>query len=792
MRARLLVSATLLTLLAAVPHAQQAAAPEPTQLPVRRVVLYKSGVGFFEHQGSVTGSVDVAIQFTSGQLNDVLKSLTALDLDNGQISSIGYNSVAPLEQRLGALRVPLGTQPDLVQFYNALRGARVDVQTGTSTVTGRLLGIERMPRRDNTSEPTDLLTVISNDGTVRSIALRPNVRVRLAERDLRDDIGRYLSVVASGREQDVRRMTLAATGNGSRRLVVSYISEVPIWKSTYRLVLPSDTDDQPVLQGWAVVDNTIGADWTNVELSLVAGAPQSFIQQVSQPYYVRRPQVALPPAVLLTPQTHQATLQVGQGTIRVTARDANGTAMAGVIVTAVDPAGQTIEATTNSRGEADLTVTPGTSRLTMALAGFTTQSREVSVGNGSTVRVTGTMTIGGTTESLVVVGDAVPLVDVQNARQATTFSGAGGGRGAGPQGFLGESQTGGAQINPVEVQSARLAGSPTMARAQDLGDLFEYRMTQPVTIRTNQSALVPIVNARVKAERVSIWNRGAGNGRPLRAVWLTNTSHLTLDGGTLSVIDANAFAGEGLVDALRSNEKRLVSYGSDLGVMVDARLDDSSGLFTRVVARDGVVVAEEESRQRWLYRVRNEDSTPRTLVIEHPIRPGWMLETEPVADEMTAGYARYRVPVAARGEATLRIAERRTGETRYTMQQLDDRVLLSFSQRGVSMDDLRRALQPLADARAQIAAFDGQMQELSNQVSAIDEDQSRIRENLRALSSGRADKGLVDRYTRELAAQEDQLQQLRAQLKTVAAERGAAQTALATLMQKLAFEVGGK
>ena len=225
MSLRLLLSAVLILALAAAPLAQRLTTDaEPTQLPVRRVVLYKSGVGFFEHQGSVNGSVDVAIQFTSGQLNDVLKSLTALDLDNGQISSIGYNSTAPIEQRLASLRIPLDSKPDLLQFYNALRGARVEVQTGTGVVAGRLLGLERKPSRDASSEPTDVLTIIANDGTVRSIVLRPNVSVRIAERDLRDDISRYLAVVASGRDQDIRRMTLAANGNGPRRLVVSYVS----------------------------------------------------------------------------------------------------------------------------------------------------------------------------------------------------------------------------------------------------------------------------------------------------------------------------------------------------------------------------------------------------------------------------------------------------------------------------------------------------------------------------------------------------------------------------------------
>lgn len=697
MRARLLVSATLLAALAATPYAQQAALQEPAQLPVKRVVLYKSGVGYFEHQGSVTGSVDVSIQFTSGQLNDVLKSLTALDLDNGQISSIGYNSVAPLEQRLAALRVPLGTRPDVLQFYNALRGARIEVRTGAGAITGRLLGIERKPARDSASAPTDVLTVIANDGTVRSIELRANVTVRIAEQDLREDIGRYLAVVASGRDQDVRRMRLAATGSGTRRLLVSYISEVPIWKSTYRLVLPDTHTEQAVLQGWAIVDNTVGADWSNVELSLVAGAPQSFIQQVSQPYYARRPVVPLPQMAQLAPQTHQATL---------TAFDA--------VASPAPPA----------------------------------QARQMTGVPGG---VPGGV-VGGLAESVIVGGAgggvARQSVDVQNARQAAVA-----------------------------------------AVAQDLGDLFEYRLAQPVTIRTNQSAMVPILNARVTAERVSIWNRSPGSGRPLRAVWLTNASGLTLDGGTLSVIDANAFAGEGLVDPLKPAEKRLISYGTDLGVTVDARQDSSSGRSVRVIAREGVITSEAENRIRWVYRVRNEDAAARTLIIEHPLRNGWTILPEPAAAETTATAARYRLSVAGRNEAALTVTERQVIETRHTVDEINERLIASFSQGGVPDAEVRRALQPVLDAREAVAAVERQLSELTTQVTTIANDQARIRENIQALGSSREERSLRERYTRELNAQEDQLRELQTQIAKVSTERDQRRVELSRLMQKLTFEV---
>src|SRR5207302_10033091 len=89
---------------------------------------------------------------------------------------------------------------------------------------------------------------------------------------------------------------------------VSYISEVPVWKSTYRILLPDKPGEKPLVQGWAIVDNTIGEDWKDVRLSLVAGAPQSFIQHISQPYYVHRPVVALPQSVTLAPQTHEAAM----------------------------------------------------------------------------------------------------------------------------------------------------------------------------------------------------------------------------------------------------------------------------------------------------------------------------------------------------------------------------------------------------------------------------------------------------------------------------------------------------
>lgn len=788
MRIRVFLSIVLLLALASVPGAQQGTGAEPTALPVRRVVLYKSGVGYFEHLGSVTGSASVVVQFTSAQLNDVLASLTALDLDDGQIAGISYNSIAPIQQRLGALRLPLGPDAGVFEFYDALRGARVDVHAGTTAISGRLLGIEQKSRtRDGTREDVQVITVISDAGTVRSIPLGPDVSVQVGERDLREEIGRYLGVIASGRDQDVRRMTLSTTGTGTRRIFVSYISEVPIWKSTYRLVLPDAEDGKPLLQGWAIVDNTVGEDWNDVELSLVAGAPHSFIQPLSQPYYAHRPVVPLPESMQSRPQTHDATLRSGSGSVSGVIQHPNGAALPGATVRLKTSSGAVVaEAHANASGRYELSAAPDTYELTVSLQGFSSVSRNVDLRDGRAVGVDATLRMSGVSETIAVTA-STPASDVARRRKGGVGGGAAGGLGAGVAGgvvgALPEAPP------PPPAEPMRVAGNlQPAATGQDLGDLFEYRLKQPVTIRKNQSALVPILNAPVGAERVSLWNRAPGKGRPLQAVWLTNSSSLTLDGGTFSVIDGNAFAGEGLIEPLKPGEKRLISYGTDLGVMVDARLDNSSGHYTRFVAKEGYLIATKEERQRWIYRARNEDTDARTLVIEHPVANGWTVGKDPAPVEMTASAARFRLPIAAKSEASLTVSLERVEHRRFWLGDIGSDIA-GFEHEGAPTAALRDALKPVLDKSAEVSALQRRLAELQKQTDAITRDQARLRENMKALRGSDAEKALLQRYTRELNAQEDRLADLRGQTATATKELEARQAELVQLVSQLTFDL---
>ncbi len=752
------------------------------KLPVRRVVLYKNGVGYFEHLGRVRGNQTLTIDFTSGQLNDVLSSLTVLDLGGGKITAVNYNSEAPLAKRLGALRLPLGEQTTVSQFLNALRGARLEVRTGGGTITGRLLSVERKTRttKEGQMVPYDEVALITDAGEVRTAELGTATSVRLAERDLNQEVGRYLNLIASTRLQDLRRMTISSAGAGERQVYVSYISEVPLWKTTYRIVMPSKANAKPLLQGWAIVDNTVGEDWENVELSLVAGAPQSFIQQLSQPYYSRRAVVPLPESVQLEPQTHAATLIPGNGTLTGNVTDPSGAVVANATVRVVDASNNLVAtATTDESGDYQVNGLPeGNYRVEVTQAGFRSYvENNVAVTGGEEVSKDMELQVGASSESVMVMAAPAPAAPV---------GGIAGGR------FRAERKAAlGAPSNrayDANTLASTRASQQAAAQARELGDLFEYKLKQPVTIRKNQSALVPILQSDVTAEKVSLWSESAGRPQPLLAIWLTNTSGLTLDGGSFTVLEEETFAGEGLLDPIKPGEKRLLSYAADLGVRVDAKSESRSEPVTRVRINRGVMTMTSEIREQKTYTIRNEDTHPRTVVIEHPRRPEYKLAPELEPAETTAGMYRFRVEVPAKKTEMLTVKEAKPLETRYAISNLSgDQITLFVRQKTIN-PEIEAALRKIVAQKGVIAGFDREIQSRRDETNRIFNDQQRLRENMKALKGSAEEKALVERYTKELNEQEDRLAAIRKETADLEAKRAEAQAELNRMIEALQFD----
>ena len=665
-------------------------------LPVTRVVLYKGGIGYFEHVGTVTGSQQLSLQFTADQLDDVLKSLTTVDLGNGRVVGVGYESPTPVERQLQGIRLRLGTAATPLELFAALRGARLDVRTASgATLVGRLLSAERRARfRDARSVETEELTLITDRGDLVTVELGGGTRVRVADADLRQEVGRYLDVAGSGRERDARRMIITTAGVGSRQLFVSYISEAAVWKTSYRLVFPTGADRSPLLQGWAIVDNTGAQDWDNVELSLMAGAPQSFVQPLSQPLFARRPTVALPTGLLPTPQRHDPMLVAGPP------RAASGSLQESVTVSGATPA------------------------------------RGGIVGGVS----------GGVEGGLQA---PAPLA--------------------------------------ASAQQRSLSAAPAVTAAE-VGELFEYHLADRVTIRRNESALVPILQTDVVAERVTLWNPGMG-ARPLRAVWLTNSSALTLDAGSVSIVDGGAFAGEGLIGTVKAGERRLLSYASDLAVIVDMVRGNTRGRTVRVRVADGIIVKDWEEREGRIYTIRNDNREPRSVIIEHARRPQWTITGAVQPVESTTSAHRFQTMVPPNNTASLSVDEVRLGATQYTVADVTADQLMILTASGDQRAVLERVLQPVLDKRAEVSRLQADIAARRSEVASIAADQQRLRENMKALERSAGERRLLERYILQLDLQETRLAALNDELTKLGTTHENRQRQLADLIRSLTLDV---
>jgi hypothetical protein len=289
-------------------HGQSVNAPSSpraatrTDVPVQSVMLFSSGVGFFEHTGSVRGNSATELRFKTNQINDILKSLVLEDRDGGRISAITYPSLDPVAKTLRSFQVDITANPSLASLLNQLRGARVSVQTRTQTVSGSVLGVEsRVQTSNGQTNETPVLNVLTG-ATIRAVELPSVSSLSLEDPALQDELMKALDALSQSRDRDKKPVTISFNGAGERRVHIGYVVETPVWKTSYRLMLD---DKASRLQGWAIVENQTESDWNDVSLSLVSGRPVSFMMDLYQPLYTTRPTVTQQLFAGLSPRMYE-------------------------------------------------------------------------------------------------------------------------------------------------------------------------------------------------------------------------------------------------------------------------------------------------------------------------------------------------------------------------------------------------------------------------------------------------------------------------------------------------------
>ncbi|HMB90183.1 MAG TPA: carboxypeptidase-like regulatory domain-containing protein [Rhodothermales bacterium] len=694
-------------------------------VPVRQVVLFTSGVGYFEHTGSVSGNGTTELRFQTEQINDVLKSLLVQDLGGGRVGTVVYPSQAPLDRALRSFEVDLTGSPSLGNLLNQLRGAEVRLRVQNRTIQGTLLSVESQTRTvGGESAATWVISVLA-EGSIQSVPLHQIERIELLDPALQEELNKALAALAQARDRDKKPVTIAFRGQGRRDVRIGYVVETPVWKTSYRLVLPAAGERQGYLQGWAIVENQTEMDWDGVDLSLVSGRPISFVQNLYDPLFVERPVVQSQVQANVRPQVYEggvelpeAEVLMGQGTggLSGTVRDAStGQPLPGATVIIE---GTSTGASTDANGRYQIPNVPsGRYAVQARFVGYQPTTQSVQLG-GRPVTINFTLSPAADLDEIVVASEAA------RRDNFTTVFGA-----------------------PAPLDPS--ASVSSQATAAEVGDLFQYTVSD-VSLPRQRSAMIPIVSNEIEVERVSIFNPTVMATRPLRGARIMNTTGLHLAPGPITVLDDGTYGGDARLNDLPPDQERLVSFAVDLDVTVDVQGANETGMIQSAIISDGVLHIARKQTRRVVYTLENEGSRDRMIIVEHDRRSGWKLIDTPEPMDSTPEVHRFRVSVGAGETVPFTVQEEDLASETIALVNTDLNRLTYYANLGGLPDEVKRALERAIRLQNAIAATRRQINDLTRELNAITSEQDRIRENMQTVDAS------TDYYRRLLAKLEEQ------------------------------------
>jgi chaperonin cofactor prefoldin len=645
-------------------------------LPVKEVVLYKNGVGYFRRGGELGPGQSARLDFKAADMNDVLKSLTILEEGGGKVTGLRYDSSEPLARKLSEFPFQLGERQPLSALLDQLKGAQVELTLGAEKVAGTILGAREVAG-DEKQPSREQATLVLEVGDLRTYDLAAVTGVRFTDAVLQSQLKEYLGSLVVGRSKEKRSVYIDSTESKGRRILATYVVQTPVWKSSYRLIFPES--GEPMLEGWAIVDNTSGEDWTKVRLALVSGRPVSFISRLYEPRYLQRQVAELPEEQAAVPEIHAG-------------------AMGG-----------------------DAGSTPG----------------------------------------------APPPPPVAAASGGAMFRSAR------------------KPMAAAETQREVTSSIAAAAEGREMGELFEYSFSAPVTVKKDESAMLPFLQQKVTARKLLVYSGGSSEF-PRNAAEISNSTGKTLDGGPITVYDGNAYAGEALVETVKAGDKRLISYAVDLGTRISTAVDSSRDFVREVHVSRGVMTTRSAVQETRTYTIRNVDKKPKTLMLEHAIRPYYTLLKLKPAETTTSAY-RFEIKLAGGATEKFPVEEERLYETSVALVNVNPDFLLSYTQNKALGDAGRKQLERIIERKAAIAANDAEILRADQELNEVVRDEQRVRENIASLNGVSGQQELVQKYARQLADQETKIAALRDQLSELRNKKAALESELNSLIDKMEF-----
>jgi hypothetical protein len=692
-------------------------------LPLKRVVLFSSSVGFFEHRGEVEGDRQIEFTFKTADINDLLKSLVVQDKSGGLVTAVNYGSPEPLSRTLKTLAIDLATDPSLAQIFQQLRGQRVQLEA-PAPLSGAIVGIESRPVPGGSeASPIEVLNVRTAEG-LESVRIDRIVRTRFLDSKVDREFQQALDLLAQARTSDQKRVKLDFRGGGKRNVSVAYIQEAPVWKTSYRLVLADEAP--PFLQGWAIVENTTTHDWRDVRLSLVSGRPISFQMDLYEPLFMPRPMVANERYASLRPRVYDQDLASREQQFE-----------------------QAAQASSPRRGPP--------------------------LGGG--------MGLGGSMGGMGGMGGGM-----MGGMGGGMFGGAAPPRGGQERVFATADEQGRPELNLSQgVQSA--------ASGEDVGELFRYVIQSPVTLRRNESAMLPIVNNAVEGEKVAIYNPAVQPKHPLAGLKLKNTTDLHLLQGPITLFDGGEYAGDARIEDIAPGSSRLISYALDLETEIAIDSKPAKQVITALSIHRGGLHVKYKATRSAEYTIKNSSGKSKQILLERPIDPAWNV-TSPAPAETTRALRRFAITAEPGKPAKLAVTEEHDLHEDWLLSTLTPEQIEIYLRASAASPALKKALEEAITLMTKADKIEADRAAAERRIADLAAEHDRLRKNIQAVdprdpfgqSIRKGASELLNRYLAKFAEIEDQLDKERTRALELKEDERRANAEVERYLQELVVE----
>lgn len=689
----------LILLAAAVPacaHSRSPFAAADTSLKLQRVVLYRNGIGYFERAGDVDGDM-LRIKVRRDQINDLLKSLTVIDRNSGTALSVSM----PLDPQSWAGAALASLEPgrgNLAEVLDGLRGTEVVLKTSLGRVRGRIAMVERIVNEPDpegrgssrggaarAEQSIDHKVTVVDGAQLRVVRLSKVRGLTLVDKDIALQLNRSLD--ASAGEGMFQQVEVAIRLGGKKRhdLVVSYVVEAPMWKPTYRVVLPKAGEGKALLQAWAVVDNTSGEDWRDVSMSLTSGEPIAFQYDLHTPRNVTRTDLT-------------------EASVHRRARVALGE------TTFVD----------EEEGD-DLNYEPAPEVVVSAKA---------EPMGGSSVRSRGKPNKQGKKK-----GKSRKIAENSRDKAKDRWGGSVAMDGPAP-----------ASPPPAMDFDALRRSTQAQARASQVSGMTRFDLQAQVTVPNGTSTMVAILNEEVEAEETFLYKPGgAGFGydaNPYRVVRFKNSTAFVLEPGPISIYSGGSFVGEGLSSAVGTHTSATIPFAVEPSIMVSSSHKRTGEDMRLVRIVRGVLEVETFSRTETTWNVRGpRQAKSWSVLVRHP-KAGSnyeLLERPNDTEDLPDAYlVRVLVP-QNKTEGKLTLTEQTP--SRMTLSIWDGRATKVLEKLLLHADvtpAMRKQIEPIVVLRQAIGRIDTEVSGMKTQQYEFDQRARETRANLEALKKDRA------------------------------------------------------